>query len=426
MTLKTFIESMIMDILESEIDVEPVLKDVASEINKKYGLETSLSKSTIGKTPSFFLKVFGPKSTWTNNIALNSPVTMTIRVSDNKIDMISNSYQIRNAKAKMRATRFKSEEDLKKKLLAYFSKNALKFKEILGESLSEGYRVTANDMYDNSRFKSGVKETEREAKAFASRLKRAKDKKGFPMYSDVKVVKESLEESRDQKLRNHALKAAHPFGGAAEPSQEKLLDALEKEGFIEVTSYDPLDNSIFYELTAKGKAHVKSMKESLDESKFNDYKVMVDGKHIMTVNAKDEDQAYKIVDGQLQHLRKFVGKASPAVKDLKIKKWSGRLPEYDNIDMVKESLNESDYKVMHRTFTSAVNTAKEKAEKAGYTIDDDEWFRKVSSGPRKPGTDKTNRYSIELLTKKGNPARKHLHFQVYNTGGSYELNAYIN
>jgi hypothetical protein len=99
----------------------------------------------------------------------------------------------------------------------------------------------------------------------------------------------------------------------------------------------------------------------------------------------------------------------------------------DNPDAVFESLEEaSDYKVMHKSFTDAVNTAKEKAEKAGYTIDDDEWFRKVSSGPRKPGTDKTNRYTVELLTKKGNDAKKALHFQVYNTGGSYELNAYIN
>lgn len=86
----------------------------------------------------------------------------------------------------------------------------------------------------------------------------------------------------------------------------------------------------------------------------------------------------------------------------------------------------TDYKVMHKSFTDAVNTAKEKAEKAGYTIDDDEWFRKVSSGPRKPGTDKTNRYTVELLSKKGGAAKKALHFQVYNTGGSYELNAYIN
>ena len=104
------------------------------------------------------------------------------------------------------------------------------------------------------------------------------------------------------------------------------------------------------------------------------------------------------------------------------------LEESTNILCVNEEtdLNESDYKVMHKTFTDAVSAAKEKAEKAGYTIDDDEWFRKVSSGPRKPGKDKTNRYSLELITKKGGAAKKMLNFQVYNTGGAYELNAYIN
>jgi hypothetical protein len=96
------------------------------------------------------------------------------------------------------------------------------------------------------------------------------------------------------------------------------------------------------------------------------------------------------------------------------------------LEQMVSLLSESDYKVMHKTFTDAVNTAKAKAEKSGYMIDDDEWFRKVSSGPRKPGTDKTNRYTIELLTKAGNPAKKALHFQVYNTGNSYELNAYVN
>jgi hypothetical protein len=102
--------------------------------------------------------------------------------------------------------------------------------------------------------------------------------------------------------------------------------------------------------------------------------------------------------------------------------------DHSDVMFVREEadLNESDYKVMHKTFTDAVSAAKEKAVKAGYTIDDDEWFRKVSSGPRKPGTDKTNRYSLELLTKKGGPAKKMLNFQVYNTGGAYELNAYIN
>lgn len=91
---------------------------------------------------------------------------------------------------------------------------------------------------------------------------------------------------------------------------------------------------------------------------------------------------------------------------------------------INESLDESTYKVMHKTFTSAADEAKAKVDKEGYTIDDDEWFRKVSSGPRKPGNDKTNRYTVELM-KNDKESRKALHFQVYNTGRAYELNAYI-
>lgn len=226
--MNQLIEAMIDVYLESETDVQKVIEDVKKDITSKHGFEVAVSKSTLGGgEPSFFLKVFGPKSTWKNNIALNSPLHMTIRIDGGKIEMTNNSYQIRNHSAKMRATKFSSESDLKKKLLDYFSKNATKFKEI--------------------------------------------------------------------------------------------------------------------------------------------------------------------IDAEM-----------------------------------KESLDESDYKVMHKTFTDAANAAKEKAEKAGYTFDDDEWFRKVSSGPRKPGRDKTNRYTIELLTKRGNDAKKALHFQIYNTGNSYELNAYIN
>jgi hypothetical protein len=111
-----------------------------------------------------------------------------------------------------------------------------------------------------------------------------------------------------------------------------------------------------------------------------------------------------------------------------------------------ESVNEakSDYPVYHFTYSAAINTAKEYAEKKGYEVDDEDSFRKIGMGPRKPSAGKTNRFSIEL-TKGGKPQKKLLHIQVYNMGtfkrdntdGSYikslhggqeryELNAYIN
>ena len=104
----------------------------------------------------------------------------------------------------------------------------------------------------------------------------------------------------------------------------------------------------------------------------------------------------------------------------------------------------SDYPVYHFTYTSAINAAREYAEKKGYEIDDDDAFRKIGMGPKRPSAGKTNKFSIELI-KGGKPQKKLLHIQVYNMGtfkrdnrdGSYvkslhggqdryELNAYIN
>lgn len=117
----------------TDSSVENALSEVKTEISSKYGFETSLKKSTLGGPTSYFLKVFGPKDSWKNNIALNSPLHMTfiIDVEPGKIEMTDNSVPVKRAKAKMRATKFSSEAELKKKLLNYFSKNADKFKELL-------------------------------------------------------------------------------------------------------------------------------------------------------------------------------------------------------------------------------------------------------------------------------------------------------
>ena len=93
---------------------------------------------------------------------------------------------------------------------------------------------------------------------------------------------------------------------------------------------------------------------------------------------------------------------------------------------VNESINEakSDYEVYHKSYTSAINAAKAYAEKKGYEINDDDSFRQIGMGPRKPSEGKTNKFSIEL-SKHGKVQRKKLQIQVYGMRNSYELNAYI-
>jgi hypothetical protein len=85
----------------------------------------------------------------------------------------------------------------------------------------------------------------------------------------------------------------------------------------------------------------------------------------------------------------------------------------------------SDYKVYHDSYTSAINTALEYAEKFGYQYNKDETFTKIGMGPRKPTEGETNRFSITLF-KDGKEQRKMLHIQVYGMNKKYELNCYIN
>lgn len=91
-----------------------------------------------------------------------------------------------------------------------------------------------------------------------------------------------------------------------------------------------------------------------------------------------------------------------------------------------KALNEGKepYPVYHNTFSAAVQTAQQYAESKGYTIDENEWFNSVATGPKRPKEGQTNRYSISLY-KDGKLQRKNLHFQVYGMGERYELNTYI-
>ena len=91
----------------------------------------------------------------------------------------------------------------------------------------------------------------------------------------------------------------------------------------------------------------------------------------------------------------------------------------------KKYIIEADYQLYHPTFTAAAKAASDLAKKKGFEVDEDDWFNQVSTGPKKPGKGKTNRYIIKV-TKKGKETKKRLAFQVYGMdSGKYELNAYV-
>ena len=180
------------------------------------------------------------------------------------------------------------------------------------------------------------------------------------------------------------------------------------------------------------------LKELLSEIKFDSNGQMKIKKQYNNVsdfekNAKNGDYVwvgknasdFKNI-GQ-SYLSKVVGKDSEGNAILtpwkRNKKYT--IPQKDQLVIVVESLNEAnDLKVYHKSYTEAIQTAKEYALKRGYMVDDDDSFRKIGMGPKRPSEGKTNKVSVEL-TKGGKPSNKQLHIQVYGMKNGYELNCYI-
>lgn len=85
--------------------------------------------------------------------------------------------------------------------------------------------------------------------------------------------------------------------------------------------------------------------------------------------------------------------------------------------------------VYFNTFSSAVQYAREKVEKRGYEIDENDWWGEVAMGKGRPAEGETTRMTIGLI-KNGKPQRKALQIIVYNRGNqiknNYELTYYIN
>ena len=111
-----------------------------------------------------------------------------------------------------------------------------------------------------------------------------------------------------------------------------------------------------------------------------------------------------------------------AAKDYKSKGGGWKKCTNESVNEEKSSKSYDDY---HKTYTSAINTALDYAEKRGYTYDEEEVAREIGMGPRKPSEGNTNRFTISLK-KNEKEQKKSLHIQVYGMKENYELNCYIN
>ena len=91
--------------------------------------------------------------------------------------------------------------------------------------------------------------------------------------------------------------------------------------------------------------------------------------------------------------------------------------DMSNINAAKSATG---YELYHKTFSAAMQHAYQAARKMGYIVDSDDIDSKVSNGPKKPSSGKTNSYIL------GTQKKQNLHVQVANLDNKrFELNMYI-
>ena len=91
--------------------------------------------------------------------------------------------------------------------------------------------------------------------------------------------------------------------------------------------------------------------------------------------------------------------------------------DMSNINAAKSATG---YELYHKTFSAAMQHAYQAARKMCYIVDSDDIDSKVSNGPKKPSSGKTNSYIL------GTQKKQNLHVQVANLDNKrFELNMYI-
>lgn len=200
-------------------------------------------------------------------------------------------------------------------------------------------------------------------------------------------------------------KAWYSYGGKLGPTGEislseksNLEDALRKK-------YGKFDQEKqMYEYSDSGKADNKNPADMTDAEL--DAEIAKGDKVMGDVSKEPSNKQYHrhndLMEEKINRNRKAAGKPKE-----KIKKDDGK------------------YQIYHSSLTGAIDEVIAHLEKQGLFMDEEEIFNTISTGPRKPGDGKTNRYMLALYDEDGIPAKKAVQFQVYGMGnGRYELNMY--
>jgi len=235
-------------------------------------------------------------------------------------------------------------------------------------------------------------------------------------YQDELNIKESVEGDRIQKLNDRIKALRDKMNSTKSSTQKNLIQQRLKNALQSLTKIK------------SGLGIKKINNESVNEA------ASVEAMGIAALTGLRGDAVQKFIDDNNIHARKlfaFLKMKGPHTLSNRMDISTAIVGKANNkfaqgiIKAFSESkVNEAKYEVYHNSYTSAIQAAREYAEKQGYTINDDDSFTKIGLGPRKPSEGKTNRFSIEL-SKDGKVQKKMLQIQVYGMRTKYELNCYI-
>ena len=101
------------------------------------------------------------------------------------------------------------------------------------------------------------------------------------------------------------------------------------------------------------------------------------------------------------------------------------VPQISGRENMKEAYSpKHNANIYFKTFSEAVQHARETAEWKGFIVDEDDWFNQITTGAGRPDVGQTFTANIGV-TFEGKPVNKTLNIQVYGMKGSYELNHYV-
>ena len=83
-----------------------------------------------------------------------------------------------------------------------------------------------------------------------------------------------------------------------------------------------------------------------------------------------------------------------------IKKMHPEITDDELENLLDEKKSATGYELYHKTFSDAMQHAYAHAKSKGFVVDPKEIDDKVATGPKKPSSGKTNRYSLKAGRKK--------------------------